>query len=137
MMTIETRLRLNDHQESLLDSCVQTWAQAYRQTWSYFNRQQLSEKEIYQKLSQMTNFTSHQIGSLINKVKAEHKKIKAMTQTQLNQIHAKIDQIQKFILKKNDEVTKSKAKGFTKEYPPLKRAKDLFLIHQKTKKLYE
>ena len=107
--TIETRLWLDESQTSLLDACMQTWSQAYRQTWSYYNRQQLSEKDIYQKLSQTTNFTSHQIGSLIHKVKAEHMKLKGLTKQQLKQTHAKIDQVQTFILKQHKNLTSPKS----------------------------
>ena len=126
--TIEPRLWIDKSQTSLLDACVQTWSQAYRQTWSYYNRQQLSEKEIYQKLSQTTNFTSHQIASLLNKVKLEHSKFKGLTKQQLKQTQAKIDQVQKFILKQH-QITSSLKSSAAK----IQAAK--LLIDQKNKKL--
>ena len=44
--TIETRLKLNETQELLVDSCVVLWSSYYRKTWKLWNNQQLKENEI-------------------------------------------------------------------------------------------
>ena len=87
--TIETRLNLNTTQELLVDSCVVLWSRYYRKTWKLWNNQQLKENEIYHELMGLNLFTSRQIGSLINKVKTEHAKIKELSKTQLKQQKAK------------------------------------------------
>ena len=62
-------------------------------------------------------FTSRQVGSLINKVKTEHAKIKELSKTQLKQQKAKLLNIEKFItteqkniLKIYDEISNLKVK---------------------------
>ena len=76
--TIETRLKLNETQELLVDSCVILWSTYYRKIWKLWNNQQLSESAIYHQLMGLNLFTSRQIGSLMNKVKSEHAKIKEL-----------------------------------------------------------
>ena len=73
--TIETRLKLNETQEALVDSCVILWSTYYRKTWKLWNNQQLTETAIYHHFVGLDLFTSAQVSSLINKVKAEHAKI--------------------------------------------------------------
>ena len=81
--TIETRLMLDKTQESEIDSCVVLWSTYYRKTWKLWNNQKLSETDIYHKLMGLNLLTSEQVGSLINKVKTEHSKIKELTKSQL------------------------------------------------------
>ena len=83
--TIETRLKLNTTQEALVNSCVILWSTDYHKTWKLWNNQQLKETEIYHELMTLNLFTSRQIGSLINKVKTEHAKIKELSKSQLKQ----------------------------------------------------
>ena len=115
--TIETRLKLNTTQELLVDSCIVLWSRYYRKTWKLWNNQQLKENEIYHKLMGLNLFTSRQIGSLINKVKTEHAKIKELSKSQLKQQKAKLLNIEKFIaveekniLKIYDEISNLKLK---------------------------
>ncbi len=115
--TIETRLKLNTTQELLVNSCVVLWSSYYRKTWKLWNNQQLKENEIYHQLMGLNLFTSRQIGSLINKVKTEHAKIKELSKTQLKQQKAKLLNIEKFItteqkniLKIYDEISNLKVK---------------------------
>ena len=115
--TIETRLNLNTTQELLVDSCVVLWSRYYRKTWKLWNNQQLKENEIYQQLMGLNLFNSRQIGSLINKVKTEHAKIKELSKSQLKQQKAKLLNIEKFIateqkniLKIYDEISNLKVK---------------------------
>ncbi len=115
--TIETRLKLNTTQELLIDSCVVLWSTYYRKTWKLWNNQQLKENEIYQQLMGLNLFTSRQIGSLMNKVKTEHAKIKELSKSQLKQQKAKFLNIEKFIateqkniLKIYDEISNLKLK---------------------------
>ena len=95
--TIETRLKLNETQEALVDSCVILWSTYYRKTWKLWNNQQLKENEIYHQLMGLNLFTSRQVGSLMNKVKTEHAKIKELSKSQLKQQKAKFLNITKFI----------------------------------------
>ena len=74
--TIETRLKLNETQELLVDSCVVLWSSYYRKIWKLWNNLQLKETEIYHQIMGLNLFTSRQVVSLINKVKTEHAKIK-------------------------------------------------------------
>ena len=115
--TIETRLKLNETQELLVDSCVVLWSTYYRKTWKLWNNQQLKENEIYHQLMDLNLFTSRQVGSLINKVKTEHAKIKELSKSQLKQQKAKFLNIEKFIateqkniLKIYDEISNLKLK---------------------------
>ena len=115
--TIETRLKLNETQELLVDSCVVLWSSYYRKTWKLWNNQQLKENEIYHELMNLNLFTSRQVGSLINKVKTEHAKIKELSKSQLKQQKAKFLNIEKFIateqkniLKIYDEISNLKLK---------------------------
>ena len=87
--TIETRLKLNETQELLVDSCVVLWSTYYRKTWKLWNNQQLSESAIYQQLMGLNLFTARQVGSLMNKVKSEHAKIKELSKSQLKQQKSK------------------------------------------------
>ena len=41
--TIETRLKLNETQELLVNSCVVLWSTYYHKTWKLWNNQQLKE----------------------------------------------------------------------------------------------
>ena len=104
--TIETRLNLNTTQELLVDSCVVLWSRYYRKTWKLWNNQQLKENEIYHELMGLNLFTSRQIGSLINKVKTEHAKIKELSKTQLKQQKAKLLNITKFIAVEEKNISK-------------------------------
>jgi len=47
-----------------------------------FNNLHLEENVIWHNLMNTNLFTSHQVDSLINKVKSEHNKIKALTKSQ-------------------------------------------------------
>ena len=102
--TIETRLKIDTTQEDILDSCVVLWSTYYRKTWKLWNNQQLTETAIYHHLMGLTLFTSRQIGSLINKVKTEHAKIKELSKTQLKQKKAKLTNIAKFIKKEQSNI---------------------------------
>ena len=104
--TIETRLKLNTTQELLVDSCVVLWSRYYRKTWKLWNNQQLKENEIYHQLMDLNLFTSRQIGSLINKVKTEHAKIKELSKSQLKQQKAKLINIEKFIATEQKNISK-------------------------------
>ena len=104
--TIETRLKLNETQEALVDSCVVLWSTYYRKTWKLWNNQQLKETEIYHELMNLNLFTSRQVGSLINKVKTEHAKIKELSKTQLKQQKAKLLNITKFIAVEEKNISK-------------------------------
>ena len=115
--TIETRLKLNTTQELIIDSCVVLWSTYYRKTWKLWNNQQLKENEIYQQLMGLNLFTARQVGSLMNKVKTEHAKIKELSKSQLKQQKAKFLNIEKFIateqkniLKIYDEISNLKLK---------------------------
>ena len=142
--TIETRLKLNTTQELLVNSCVVLWSSYYRKTWKLWNNQQLKENEIYQQLMGLNLFTSRQIGSLINKVKTEHAKIKELSKSQLKQQKAKLINIEKFIateqkniLKIYDEInnlkTKLKNHHSVKDKIILKEPKNK--IHERISKL--
>ncbi len=48
--TIETRLKLDITQESIVDSCVVLWSQYYRKTWVMLNNKHLEEKVIWHNL---------------------------------------------------------------------------------------
>ncbi len=89
--TIETRLKLNATQELLVDSCVVLWSRYYRKIWKLWNNQQLKENEIYHQLMGLNLFTSRQSGSLMNKVKTEHAKIKELSKSQLKQQKSKLN----------------------------------------------
>ena len=104
--TIETRLKLNTTQELLVNSCVVLWSTYYRKTWKLWNNQQLKETEIYHQLMGLNLFTSRQIGSLINKVKTEHAKIKELSKSQLKQQKAKLLNITKFIATEQKNISK-------------------------------
>ena len=104
--TIETRLKMNETQELLIDSCVVLWSSYYRKTWKLWNNQQLKENEIYHELMNLNLFTSRQIGSLINKVKTEHAKIKELSKTQLKQQKTKLLNIEKFIATEQKNISK-------------------------------
>jgi len=80
--TIETRLKLDLTQELDINSCVSLWSEFYRKTWVMFNNLHLEENVIWHNLMNTNLFTSHQVDSLINKVKSEHNKIKALTKSQ-------------------------------------------------------
>ena len=118
--TVETRLNLDVTQESTIDSCVYSWSIGYRKTWVSWNNKHLSEVEIYHQLKELNWFTTEQIGSLINKVKTEHSKIKELTKVQLKASQSKLDNIHKFIAKEAKLVT-SKLKNIDK----LKTAKTI------------
>ena len=104
--TIETRLKLNETQELLVDSCVVLWSGYYRKTWKLWNNQQLSESAIYHQLMGLNLFTSRQVGSLINKVKTEHAKIKELSKYQLKQKKTKLLHIEKFIVIEQKNISK-------------------------------
>ena len=118
--TIETRLVLDKTQESEIDSCVFLWSEHYRKIWKLWNNQKLSETDIYHKLMGLNLLTSEQVGSLINKVKTEHNKIKELTKSQLKKHKAKLDNINKFIIKESKLINKHKV-----EINKLKQAKQL------------
>ena len=104
--TIETRLNLNTTQELLVDSCILLWSTYYRKTWKLWNNQQLKETEVYHELMNLNLFTSRQIGSLINKIKTEHAKIKELSKSQLKQQKAKLLNITKFIATEQKNISK-------------------------------
>ena len=108
--TIETRLRLEPQQEHLLHACVEMWSSFYRTTWRLFNNHHCSEKEIYDRLMADGALNSHQVKSLINKVKGEHAKLKALTKTQLIQQQNKASLVEKFIAKLKQELSAGNAK---------------------------
>ncbi len=118
--TIETRLLLNKTQESEIDSCVVLWSKIYRQVWKLYNNQKLSETDIYHQIKSLNLLTSEQIGSIINKVKTEHSKIKELTKSQLKQKKSKLEHINKFITKEQKIIDK-----YNKEIVKLKSAKTL------------
>ena len=138
--TIETRLNFNTTQELLVDSCVVLWSSYYRKTWKLWNNQQLKETEIYHQLMGLNLFTSRQIGSLINKVKTEHAKIKELSKSQLKQQKAKFLNIEKFIAveEKNiskllDEISNLKLKLKNHHLSKIKEPKNK--IHERISKL--
>ena len=51
-------------------------------------------------------YPSEQVGSLINKVKTEHSKIKELSKVQLKNHHSKLDNINKFIAKESKLISK-------------------------------
>ena len=104
--TIETRLKLNTTQELLVNSCVVLWSSYYRKTWKLWNNQQLKENDIYHQLMDLNLFTSRQVGSLINKVKTEHAKIRELSKSQLKQQKAKLINIEKFIATEQKNISK-------------------------------
>ena len=104
--TIETRLKLNTTQELLVNSCVVLWSRYYRKIWKLWNNQQLKENEIYHQLMGLNLFTSRQVGSLINKVKTEHAKIKELSKSQLKQQKTKFLNIEKFIATEEKNILK-------------------------------
>lgn len=108
IITIETRLKLDLTQESIIDSCVNLWSEFYRKTWVMLNNKHLCEVDIYAKLSSTNSLTSAQISSLINKVKTEHSKFKGLTKNQLKQSQSKLDKINKFIDKELKLIDKNK-----------------------------
>ena len=137
--TIETRLKLNTTQELLVNSCVVLWSTYYRKTWKLWNNLKLKETEIYHQLIGLNLFTSRQIGSLINKVKTEHAKIKELSKSQLKQQKAKFLNIEKFIateqkniLKIYDEINNLKIKLRKKKTIKYKR-----ILKESKSHLYE
>ncbi|NCQ52100.1 hypothetical protein GW796_09460 [archaeon] len=71
-----------------------------------FNNIHLEENVIWHNLMNTNLFTSHQVISIINKVKSEHAKIRELTKTQLKQHKAKLDNINKFITKESKFINK-------------------------------
>ena len=137
--TIETRLKLNTTQELLVDSCVVLWSRYYRKTWKLWNNQQLKENEIYHELMNLNLFTSRQVGSLINKVKTEHAKIKELSKTQLKQQKAKLLNIEKFITTEQKNISKllneiSNLKTKLKNHHSVK---DKIILKEPKNKIYE
>ena len=63
--TIETRLKLDDKQELIINSCLSLWSIYYRKTWVMFNNKYLSESDIYHQLINSNLFTSNQVNSLM------------------------------------------------------------------------
>ncbi len=118
--TIETRLKLDITQESDIDSCVILWSEYYRKVWKLWNNQHLSETDIYHLIMSFNVLTSEQVGSLINKVKTEHSKIRELTKTQLKQHKSKLENINKFIAKESKLITK-----YNKDIIKLKSVKKL------------
>ena len=118
--TIETRLKLDLTQELDINSCVSLWSEFYRKTWVMFNNLHLEENVIWHNLMNTNLFTSHQVDSLINKVKSEHNKIKALTKSQLKIHKAKLDNINKFINKEDKLIAK-----LNKDIIKLKSAKKI------------
>ncbi len=118
--TIETRLFLDKPQESEIDSCVRLWSEYYRKTWVLWNNKKLSESEIYHQIMSLNLLTSEQVGSLVNKVKTEHSKIRELSKTQLKQIQSKLDNINKFISKESKTLIK-----YQKDLLKLKSSKKL------------
>ncbi len=104
--TIETRLKLNETQELIIDSCVILWSTYYRKTWKLWNNQQLKENDIYHQLMDLNLFTSRQVGSLMNKVKTEHAKIRELSKSQLKQQKTKLINIEKFIATEQKNISK-------------------------------
>jgi len=144
--TIETRLKLDLTQELDINSCVSLWSEFYRKTWVMFNNLHLEENVIWHNLMNTNLFTSHQVDSIINKVKSEHAKFKALTKSQLNTHKNKLDNINKFINKEdkliaklNKDIIKLKsAKNL--DYPKISKLfnsikKKQFVINQKSIKL--
>lgn len=118
--TIETRLFLDKVQESEIDSCIVLWSTYYRKVWKLWNNQHLSESQIYHKIKPLNILTSEQIGSLINKVKTEHNKIKELSKSQLKLKISKLDYINKFLIKESKYIDK-----YQKEIIKLKKSKNL------------
>lgn len=106
--TIETRLRLDLTQESGIDSCVILWSEFYHKIWKLWNNNHLSESDIYHQIMSLNLLTSEQVGSLINKVKTEHSKIKELSKVQLKNHQSKLDNINKFISKESKLITRYK-----------------------------
>ena len=79
------------------------WIKYYHQSWALFNRQKKSEKEIYNYLIKQ-QLTSNQVLSIVNKVKTEHSKIKALTISQAKNQVDKINQLNNFIKKSEQEL---------------------------------
>ena len=117
---IETRLKLDLTQELDINSCVSLWSEFYRKTWVMFNNLHLEENVIWHNLMNTNLFTSHQVIYLINKVKSEHNKIKALTKSQLKIHKAKLDNINKFINKEDKLIAK-----LNKDIIKLKSAKKI------------
>ncbi len=105
--TIETRLKLDKEQESIIDSCSLLWSQYYRKTWVMLNNKQMLEKDIWHNLMNTKLFTSNQVDSLLNKVKTEHSKFKELTKTQLKKHQAKLDNVNKFVDKESKLIIKN------------------------------
>ena len=104
--TIETKLLLNIEDKKLMSNSIIQWNKSFHIAWNLFNQKQLVETEVYQKLKELNCFTSHQINSIINKVKTEHSKIKELTKTQLKQVEQKVESIDKFINKEQKTILK-------------------------------
>ena len=142
--TIETRLNLNTTQELIVDSCVVLWSTYYRKTWKLWNNQQLKENDIYHQLIGLNLFTSRQIGSLMNKVKTEHAKIKELSKSQLKQQKAKLLNITKFIATEHKNISKlldeiNNLKTKLKNHHPIKDKsifkESKFHLHERISKL--
>ena len=73
--TIETRLKLDLTQELDINSCVSLWSEFYRKIWVMFNNLHLEENVIWHKLMNTNLFNSHQVISIINKVKSDGNKL--------------------------------------------------------------
>ena len=106
--TIETRLKLDLTEESDIDSSVVLWSEFYRKVWKLWNNNHLSESDIYHQIMSLNLLTSEQVGSLINKVKTEHSKIKELSKVQLKNHQSKLDNINKFISKESKLITRYK-----------------------------
>ena len=101
--TIETRLKLDINQENHINNMMIDWIKYYHQAWSLYNRQQQSETEIYNHLIKQ-QLTSNQVLSIVNKVKTEHSKIKALTISQAKNQVDQINQLNNFIQKSEQEL---------------------------------
>ena len=104
--TIETKLLLSLEDKRLINDSIIQWNQAFHIAWNLFNQKQLVEAEVYQKLKELNCLTSHQINSIINKVKTEHSKLKELTKTQLKQVEQKVESITQFINKEQKNIVK-------------------------------
>ena len=110
------------------------WTKYYHQSWSLFNRQKKSEKEIYNYLIKQ-QLTSNQVLSIINKVKTEHSKIKALTISQAKNQVDKINQLNSFIQKSEQGLITLNANIKTLKSTKTINYKKLSVLINKHKKL--
>ena len=109
MTTIETRLKLTAKEQAEIDQCVVDWSQGYRMAWSRLNTKKEAEIDVKHHLNTTNRWTAYQVGSMIQMVRGETRKTRALTKTQLTQQTEKLKKVIETIekLETNQKMAKS------------------------------